>query len=45
MVLHGAYSNDGVIVLQPYGNKEDVEALVNELNQLDGITARYLDLN
>jgi len=38
-------SNDGIIVLQPYGNKEDVEALVNELNCLEGITAKYIDLN
>lgn len=38
-------ANDGIIVLQPYGTKEDVEALVNELNSLEGVTARYLDLN
>lgn len=38
-------ANDGIIVLQPYGSKEDVEALVNELNSLEGITARYIDLN
>lgn len=38
-------SNDGIIVLQPCGTKEDVEALVNELNSLEGITARYIDLN
>lgn len=38
-------SNDGIIILQPYGTKEDVESLVNELNSLEGITARYLDLN
>lgn len=44
-VSEDACSNDGIIVLQPYGNKEDVEALVNELNSLEGITARYLDLN
>ena len=40
-----ACSNDGVIVLQPYGSKEDVESLVRELNKLDGVTARYIDLN
>jgi hypothetical protein len=44
-VSEDACSNDGIIVLQPYGNKEDVEALVNELNSLEGITASYLDLN
>ncbi len=40
-----ACSNDGIIILQPYGTKEDVESLVNELNNLEGITAKYLDLN
>lgn len=40
-----ACSNDGIIVLQPYGSKEDVEALVKEFNSLEGITARYIDLN
>lgn len=44
-VSENACSNDGIIVLQPYGNKEDVEALVEELNNLEGITARYIDLN
>lgn len=38
-------SNDGIIVLQPCGNKEDVEALVKELNSLEGVTARYIDLS
>ncbi len=44
-VSDNACSNDGLIVLQPYGSKEDVEALVNDLNSLEGITAKYLDLN
>jgi hypothetical protein len=44
-VSNDACSNDGIIVLQPYGTKEDVEALVNELNSLEGVTARYIDLN
>ncbi|MGI6623780.1 MAG: hypothetical protein ACOX4T_11750 [Acetivibrionales bacterium] len=44
-VSDDACSNDGIIVLQPYGSKKDVEALVDELNSLDGITARYIDLN
>lgn len=38
-------SNDGLIVLQPYGNKDDVESLVNDLNKLEGVTAKYIDLN
>jgi len=44
-VSDDACSNDGIVILQPYGSKEDVEALVNELNSLDGVTARYIDLN
>ncbi|HOQ08192.1 MAG TPA: hypothetical protein PK127_03730 [Clostridiales bacterium] len=44
-VSEDACSNDGIIILQPYGSREDVEALVNELNCLEGITARYIDLN
>ncbi|NLK86028.1 MAG: hypothetical protein GX279_00860 [Clostridiaceae bacterium] len=38
-------SNDGIIVLQPYGSKEDVETLVKDLNSLEGITAKLIDLN
>jgi len=44
-VSEDACANDGIIVLQPYGIKEEVESLVNELNSLEGITARYIDLN
>ena len=44
-VSDDACSNDGIIVLQPCGNKEDVEALVNELNSLEGVKARYIDLS
>ncbi|NLV62366.1 MAG: hypothetical protein GXY12_03070 [Clostridiaceae bacterium] len=44
-VSDDACSLDGIIVLQPCGSKEDVEALVNELNSLNGVTARYIDLN
>ena len=44
-VSDNACSNDGIIILQPYGSKEDVEALVKEFNNLEGITARYIDLN
>jgi len=35
----------GIIILQPYGTKKEVEELVNELNSLEGVTARYIDLN
>ena len=44
-VSEGTCSNDGIIVLHPCGTKDDVEALVKELNNLDGVTARYIDLN
>lgn len=38
-------ATDGLIVLQPYGEKEEVEKLVADLNVLEGITAKYIDLN
>lgn len=38
-------ANDGLIVLQPCGEKEDVERLVKDLNHLKGITAKLIDLN
>ncbi|HXK77753.1 MAG TPA: hypothetical protein PKY19_04635 [Oscillospiraceae bacterium] len=38
-------ARDGLIVLQPCGEKEEVERLVRELNRLDGITAKLIDLN
>ena len=44
-VSDDACSNDGIIVLQPYGSREEVETLVKELNSLEGIMARYIDLN
>lgn len=44
-VSKNACANDGIIVLQPCGEKEEVEKLVEELNDLDGITAKLIDLN
>lgn len=38
-------SNDGLIILQPCGKQEEVERLVADLNKLDGITAKLMDLN
>lgn len=38
-------ARDGLIILQPCGEKEEVEKLVRELNRLDGITAKLIDLN
>lgn len=40
-----ACANDGLIVLQPCGEKKEVEQLVNDLNALAGITAKLIDLN
>ncbi len=36
---------DGLIILQPCGEKEEIEKLVKDLNALEGITAKYIDLN
>ena len=38
-------ANDGLIMLQPCGTKEEVESLTAELNALDGVTAKLIDLN
>jgi hypothetical protein len=38
-------ATDGMIILQPYGEKADIDQLVAELNDLDGITAKMIDLN
>jgi hypothetical protein len=40
-----ACANDGLIVLQPCGDKAEVERLTAELNGLPGVTARLIDLN
>lgn len=40
-----ACANDGLIILQPCGEKGDVERLVKDLNNLEGITAKLIDLN
>ena len=44
-VSEDACSNDGLVVLQPCGEKEEVEHLVADLNALEGITAKLIDLN
>ena len=44
-VSEEACANDGLIVLQPCGEKEEIERLVSELNGLEGITAKLMDLN
>ena len=38
-------ANDGLIILQPCGEKDEVEQLVRELNALAGVAAKLIDLN
>lgn len=38
-------ANDGLIMLQPCGEKEEIEQLLADLNRLEGITAKLMDLN
>ncbi|MDD3212713.1 MAG: hypothetical protein PHY64_03525 [Eubacteriales bacterium] len=38
-------ANDGLIVLQPCGEKAEVEQLTGDLNALEGVTAKLIDLN
>ena len=38
-------ATDGLIILQPYGEKEEIERLVKDLNGLEGVKAKLLDLN
>lgn len=38
-------ANDGLVILQPCGDKAEVERLVTELNALPGVTAKLMDLN
>lgn len=38
-------ANDGLIVLQPCGEKAQIEQLVEDLNKLEGIKAKLIDLN
>lgn len=38
-------ANDGLIMLQPFGTEDEVTSLVDDLNGLDGVTAKLMDLN
>ncbi len=38
-------ANYGIIVLQPCGSQADVERLTADLNALDGVTAKWMDLS
>jgi len=44
-VSENACANDGVVILQPCGEKEDIERLVTSLNEIEGVTAKLIDLN
>lgn len=44
-VSEDACANDGLIILQPCGKQEEVEQLAVDLNKLDGVTAKLMDLN
>lgn len=44
-VSEDACAADGLIILQPFGEKEEIEQLVKELNKLDGVKAKLIDLN
>ncbi len=38
-------ANFGIIMLQPCGEKAEVEQLVQDLSKLEGVTAKLMDLN
>lgn len=38
-------SDEGIIILQLCGEKEDISRLEKELNGLEGIKAKYVDMN
>lgn len=38
-------SNDGLIILQACGEKEEVEKMLDAFNNLDGVSAKLMDLN
>ena len=38
-------ADDGVIMLQACGDKETVEKMVAAFNDVEGVTAKMLDLN
>ncbi len=44
-VSETACANDGLILLQPCGEKKEIERLVMDLNGLDGVRAKLIDLN
>jgi len=38
-------ATDGMIILQPYGEQAEIEQLVKDLNGLEGVKAKFIDLN
>jgi hypothetical protein len=38
-------ANDGLILLQPCGEREEIEKLVADLNGIGGVRAKLIDLN
>lgn len=44
-VTHDYCANDGLIVLQPCGEKDEVLRLTEELNKIEGVSAKMIDLN
>ncbi|HRX57816.1 MAG TPA: hypothetical protein P5075_03495 [Eubacteriales bacterium] len=40
-----ACGTDGMIILQPFGEKEEIERLVKDINKLEGVKAKLIDLN
>ncbi|MDF9825251.1 hypothetical protein M2475_001735 [Breznakia sp. PF5-3] len=38
-------SNDGVIILQACGEKEEINEMLNAFNALEGVNAKMMDLN
>ncbi|HMM05948.1 MAG TPA: hypothetical protein PKD52_04685 [Clostridiales bacterium] len=38
-------ASDGLIILQPCGKKEDIEQLTADLNNIEGVSAKLIDLN
>ena len=35
----------GIVILQPFGKKEVIENMVKELNEVEGIKAKLMDLS